>query len=99
VVGLSALSYLVPPIAAVLGDGRTRRWGMAGAAAAMLSRILARTTERGGRRGRARPSQLTGDVLEAAAHPASILAFGALTASSFRARRSGRALWKARVLP
>ena len=99
VVALYLVAYLVPPAVAVLGHGRTRRWGLAGAAAGMLSRLLARDTERGGRRHPDDPGGLADDVLDAAAHPASILAFGALTASSVRARRSGRALWKARVLP
>ena len=87
------------PAAALLGDARTRRWGLAGTAAGVLSRLLARTTERGGRRHPDAPDRLAGDLLDAAAHPASILAFGALTASSIRARRSGRASWKARTLP
>ncbi|SUE14427.1 glycosyltransferase [Rhodococcus gordoniae] len=99
VVALYLVAYLVPPAASLLGDARTRRWGLAGTAAGVLSRLLARTTERGGRRHPDAPDRLAGDLLDAAAHPASILAFGALTASSIRARRSGRASWKARTLP
>jgi len=99
VVALYLLAYLLPPAAALLGEGRTRRWGLVGTAAGMASRLLARVTERGGRTHPDAPDRPADDLLEAVAHPASVLAFGALTASSIRARRSGRAAWKARVLP
>ncbi|MBX4168413.1 glycosyltransferase [Rhodococcus sp. DMU2021] len=99
VVALYLLAYFVPPAAALLGGGRTRRWGVAGATAGVTSRLLARVTERGGRRHPDAPDRPVDDLLDAAAHPASVLAVGALTASSIRARRSGRAAWKARVLP
>lgn len=99
VVALYLLAYLVPPVAAVTGRGRIRRWGVAGTGAGVLSRLLARGTERGGRRHPDAPGRAGEDVLDALAHPVSVLSFGALTVSSLRARRRGRTRWKARILP
>lgn len=87
-----ALGYLVPPVAAITGRGTVRRWGLVGVGAALLSRTLARSAERG--------TTVTGaDVASALAHPAAIAGFGVLTATSLHARRRGRTRWKNRVLP
>lgn len=92
VVATYAVAYVVPPVAALAGHGRTRRWGVLGTAAALLSRVIARAAERGTR-------PVPADALAAATHPVSIAVFGWLTAASVRARSAGRAMWKNRVLP
>lgn len=86
------LAYVLPPIAAIAGRGPVRRWGLIGSVAALVSRTLARSTERG--------TGVSGsDAVTAAGHPASIVGFGALTVASLRARRRGRTGWKNRPLP
>ena len=86
------LAYVLPPVAAVAGHGSVRRWGLAGTAAALVSRTLARSAERG-----TAPSG--SDAVAALGHPAAITGFGALTVASLRARREGRTGWKNRPLP
>jgi hypothetical protein len=82
--GLLALAYVVPPAAALL---RRSPLGLAGYAAAVLSRVLvARRTG----------SRIWPDAL---AHPASIAAFGWLTTISWRRHASGDLQWKGRTLP
>lgn len=76
------LVYIVPPVAALTGS----RLGAAGYAAGVASRVVA--ARRTG--GRAMPDAL--------AHPASIAAFGYLTATSWRERRAGRLRWKGRPI-
>lgn len=85
VVAILALAYVVPPAGALLGPGRsTRLWGAAGFAAAVAGRVL--VARRTGQR-----------VLpDAFAHPASIVAFAGLLATSFRRLRSGRLSWRGR---
>jgi len=83
VVGLLALAYLVPPAAALLGS----RTGLAGYAAGVIGRVV--TARRTG--GRAWPDAL--------AHPASVAAFGWLTARSLRAHHAGALVWKGRRIP
>jgi hypothetical protein len=80
--------YVVPPLAALAGPSRrARAWGAAGYAAGVTGRVLvARRT--GGRA-----------VPDAAAHPASVLAFGALVAVSWRRHHDGTATWRGRSLP
>ncbi|MBF0660052.1 glycosyltransferase [Rhodococcus sp. (in: high G+C Gram-positive bacteria)] len=92
VVTAYAVAYVVPAVAAVAGRGHTRRWGVLGTGAALLSRAVARSTERGERLDAA-------DALGIAAHPVSVVIFGWLTAASVRARSAGRAVWKDRLLP
>ncbi|MBM7460480.1 glycosyltransferase [Rhodococcus coprophilus] len=92
VVTAYTVAYVIPPVAALTGRGRVRRWGVLGTSAAVLSRLIARSAERGTRLGAA-------DTLGAAAHPLSILVFGWLTAASVRVRSAGRAVWKDRLLP
>ncbi|WP_244899351.1 glycosyltransferase [Rhodococcus zopfii] len=86
------LAYVLPPVSAIAGRGAVRRWGLAGTAAALVSRALARSAERG--------TAVTGsDAVSALGHPAAIAGFGALTVASLRARRRGRTDWKNRPLP
>lgn len=92
VVGVYALGYLVPPLAAIAGRGRVRVWGLTGCAAAVVSRLSAASAERGDR-------LTAGDVTSAVAHPLAITVFATLTAVSVRLRRAGRTSWKDRSLP
>ncbi len=82
VLGLFALAYLLPPLAALIGS----RAGLAGYAAAVAGRVV--TARRTG--GRIWP--------DAAAHPVSVAAFTALTVRSLLLRRRGRLAWKGRPL-
>jgi cellulose synthase/poly-beta-1,6-N-acetylglucosamine synthase-like glycosyltransferase len=82
VVGLLALCYIIPPLAALRGS----RTGAVGYTAAVLGRIL--VAWRVG--GRSWPDSL--------AHPASIAVFGWLTARSWQRRKSHRLTWKGRTL-
>ncbi len=82
VVALLSLCYLAPPIAMLRGS----RVGMAGYAAAVVGRAL--VAARVG--GRAWPDSL--------AHPASVAAFGWLTALSWWRRENHRLTWKGRPL-
>lgn len=82
VVGVLALAYVVPPLAALRGS----RVGLVGYAAGVASRVLvARRT-----RGRAWPDAL--------AHPVSVTVFGGLVLDSLRARRRGELRWRGRVV-
>ncbi|MGF7123871.1 glycosyltransferase [Rhodococcus sp. BE178] len=91
VAAAAALTYLVPPAAMLFGRGNTRRWGAVGYAAATASRLAARTVETG-RRPR------VGDLLDAAAHPVSIVGLIGLTVASHRDRRRGGLRWKGRAI-
>jgi hypothetical protein len=88
VIGLLSWLYVVPPVAALAGPtSRARTWGALGYAAGVTGRALvARRT--GGRL-----------VPDAAAHPVSVLAFGALVAESWRRHHAGTATWRGRPLP
>ncbi|MEV0760963.1 glycosyltransferase family 2 protein [Nocardia sp. NPDC050435] len=88
---VAALSYWVPPVAALAGRGGVRRAGCAGYLAAVAGRLLARSTETG------RPPGLA-DTAAALAHPLSIAAYATLTVRSHRARRRGTLTWKQRSL-
>ena len=80
VVALLGLAHVVPAVGALAGS----RVGLVGYAAGVTSRVLvARRTG-----GRAFP--------DAAAHPLSVVCFGALVADSVLARRRGRLRWKGR---
>jgi hypothetical protein len=82
VVGALGLLYVVPPVAALRGA----RIGFLGYAAGVAGRaIVARRVG-----ARAWPDSF--------AHPASIAAFGGLTADSWRRRRRGTLQWKGRAL-
>jgi hypothetical protein len=82
VVALLGTAYVLPAAAAVRGS----RLGALGYLAGVASRVLA--ARRTG--GRVWPDAL--------AHPVSVLVFGYLTASSWRARRTGRLTWKGRAI-
>ncbi|GAB4587523.1 glycosyltransferase family 2 protein [Nocardia sp. IFM 10818] len=88
---VAALAFWAPPLAALFGRGRLRRAGAIGYGAAVAGRVLARSTESGGR--------LTGaDVIAALAHPLSIAAYFRLSARSHRAQGGGTLTWKGRSL-
>jgi hypothetical protein len=82
VCGLLGAAYVVPAAAALRGS----RLGAAGYLAGVASRLIA-ARRTGGRA-----------VPDAFAHPVSVLAFGYLTASSWRDRRAGRLSWKGRAI-
>ncbi|MFI8565074.1 glycosyltransferase [Rhodococcus sp. NPDC078407] len=84
--------YLVPPIAALTATGTTRRLGCAGYLAGTVSRMVARRREAG-------PQFGVDDVVDAALHPVSILAFSALVAESHIRRHRGSLTWKSRTVP
>jgi hypothetical protein len=88
VVALLCAVYVVPPTVALLGSTARIRWlGAAGYGAAVVGRILvARRTGQ-----RALPDTL--------AHPASVVAFSALVARSWRRRRNGQLTWRRRLIP
>lgn len=79
------LAYVVPPLAAIVGpERRTRAVGVAGYAAAVAGRVA--VARRTGQR-----------VLpDTCAHPASIVAFGWLTAESWRRLSRGELRWSGR---
>jgi hypothetical protein len=82
VLALLGTAYVLPAAAALRGS----RVGAVGYLAGVASRVVA--ARRTG--ARAWPDAL--------AHPGSILAFGYLTASSWRERRTGRLTWKGRAI-
>jgi len=88
VVALLAWLYVVPPVAAVAGPTpRARAWGAAGYAAGVTGRaMVARRTG----------ARVVPDV---AAHPVSVLVFGALVAESWRRHVTGGTTWRGRTLP
>lgn len=78
--------FVAPPLAAVLGSGRTRAWGLVGWSAGVASRVVA--------------ARVAGTPAwpDALAHPLSVLALAALTLDSARAHRAGTVQWKGRPL-
>ncbi|MVU82161.1 glycosyltransferase [Nocardia sp. ET3-3] len=87
----AALAFWAPPLAALCGRGRLRRVGLLGYGAGVAARLLARSTETGGRPTRA-------DIVAALAHPLSVAAYLVLSARSHRAYRDNRLRWKRRAL-
>jgi hypothetical protein len=88
VVGGLSFLYVVPAVAGVVArDRRTRASGTLGYAAGVTGRALVAHRTR------------TPVVPDALAHPASVLAFGALVAESWRRKRAGRLAWRGRALP
>lgn len=81
--GLLSWLYVVPPVAAIVGRGRTRAVGLAGYAAGVAGRVVAARTTGG------RPA-------DALAHPLSIGTLVWLTAESLRRRRAGTLTWRGR---
>ena len=82
VLGLLAVAYVVPAAAALAGS----RVGLAGYAAGVTGRVVS-AARTGGRVGP-----------DALAHPLSVVALGALTVRSWRARTAGTLSWKGRTL-
>ncbi|MCM6773349.1 glycosyltransferase [Nocardia sp. CDC159] len=87
----AALAYWTPPLAALLGRGALRRIGLAGYAAAVTARLLARSLESGG-------LPAPADLLAALGHPLSIAAYLRLSIRSHRLHRAGQLTWKGRPL-
>nr|WP_245672328.1 glycosyltransferase family 2 protein [Nocardia anaemiae] len=87
---LAALAYWVPPLAAIGGRGSVRTAGLIGYGAAVASRLLARSLERG--------TTTRTDILVALAHPLSIDAYLRLWTHSRRAHHHNTLTWKARPL-
>jgi hypothetical protein len=86
-VGVGLLgAYVVPAVALLSGDRRTRLAGLLGTVAAVTGRVLA---------GRRTGARVWPDAL---AHPVSVLAFVGLVADSWRRHREGSLTWKARRL-
>ncbi|MGC0364485.1 glycosyltransferase involved in cell wall biosynthesis [Rhodococcus sp. 27YEA15] len=83
--------WTVPALAAAVARGRIRWIGVLGYMAGVASRLLARSTE-------TRRPPTVRDLLDAAAHPVSVVAAVVLTASSTYDRRRGRTTWKGRRL-
>ncbi|MGH8869985.1 MAG: glycosyltransferase [Actinomycetes bacterium] len=81
--GALGLAYVVPPLAALRGS----RAGLLGYAAGVAGRVVT---------GRRTGARVWPDAL---AHPASVLALGALTADSWVRHRRGTLTWKGRRLP
>ncbi|MGI5220267.1 glycosyltransferase [Nocardia sp. CA-290969] len=84
-------AYWLPPLAAVLGRGRVRRWGLLGYGAAVAGRLTARGLETGRAPG-------PGDLAAAVSHPAGVAGYFLLWARSHRDRRRNALTWKGRPL-
>ncbi|WP_433578974.1 glycosyltransferase [Nocardia brasiliensis] len=89
---LAALAFWIPPLAALRARGRTRRTGLLGYAAAITTRLLARSLERGA------PPTPT-DLVAAATHPLAVATYLRLWVRSHHTHRRGRLEWKGRPLP
>lgn len=87
----TAVAYLVPPAAALLGRGRLRWTGTLGYAAAVAGRLLARRMETG-------TAPRVADVGSALAHPVAVAVYQVLVIRSHRARRRGSVRWKGRPI-
>ncbi|MFI5716624.1 glycosyltransferase [Nocardia sp. NPDC051750] len=88
---VAAWAYGLPPLAAALGRGRVRRWGLLGYGAAAGGRLFARSLETG------RPPGWC-DLIAAAAHPLSVTTYLWLWTRSHRDRRRNALTWKGRAL-
>jgi len=86
--GLATLTYLLPPLTALVGPARLRWIGVTGYGAAIIGRLLARGTEGG--------PITTADAAATVAHPLSVIAYLILWIRSRRAHRTGRNRWKGR---
>ncbi|MGY4102129.1 glycosyltransferase [Nocardia sp. R16R-3T] len=87
---VAALAYWVPPLAAIGGRGSLRAAGLIGYCAAVTSRLLARSLERG--------TATRTDPLAALTHPLAIAAYLRLWTRSRRAHRTNTLTWKSRPL-
>lgn len=88
---VAAWAYWLPPLAAALGRGRTRRIGLLGYTAAVAGRLLARGLETG-------TAPQRRELADALAHPCSVAAYLLLWARSQRDRHRNALTWKGRVL-
>ncbi|MFD3705187.1 glycosyltransferase [Nocardia sp. NPDC058658] len=88
---LAALAYWIPPLAALLGRGRTRRAGILGYLAAVTSRLTARTIE-------TRRPPTPSDLASALAHPVAVAHYLSLWTRSHHRHQTGRLRWKQRPL-
>ena len=87
VVAALAWLYVVPSAAAVIGPSRRiRALGTVGYLAGVTGRVLVARRTRG-------------RELDALAHPASVVLFGALVAESWRRHEAGTLTWRGRSLP
>ncbi|WP_089249217.1 glycosyltransferase [Rhodococcoides kyotonense] len=93
VAALMTLTYVVPPVAAVLGSGPTRRAGVVGYGAAVVARTVAAQSERGFRR-----SHLGADLAVASTNPLSVVTYLGLCVVSHRRHARGELTWKRRPL-
>lgn len=84
-------AYLLPPVAAALGRGKIRRWGLLGYGAAVIGRLTARGLETG------RPPG-PGALAAAVSHPVGVAGYFFLWARSHRDRRRNALTWKGRPL-
>ncbi|MFI6778341.1 glycosyltransferase [Nocardia sp. NPDC050412] len=87
---VATLAYWVPPLAAIGGRGSVRTAGLIGYGAAVASRLLARSLERG--------TTTRTDILAGLAHPISIDAYLRLWTRSRHAHRTNLLTWKSRPL-
>jgi glycosyltransferase involved in cell wall biosynthesis len=86
-----SIVYLLPPAAAVLGTGSTRRLGSAGYLAAVTARLCSAQSESAGRANLA-------DLARACAHPISAALFATLVLDSRRRFARNELSWKSRPL-
>nr|WP_296771883.1 glycosyltransferase family A protein [Rhodococcus sp. (in: high G+C Gram-positive bacteria)] len=93
---LLAAVYVLPPVTALFASGTTRRYGVAGYAAAVIARLISARTESSARVGPG--TSLVGIVASSAAHPVSVSLYLALTLESVRRHRLGRNTWKSRPI-
>lgn len=94
VLATMTFAYLIPPMAAVAGTGRTRRIGAVGYAAAVLSRTVAGLSESENRH----LGRIARGVAIATTHPASVVLYGWLSIESHRRHERGMLQWKHRPL-
>lgn len=93
-VGVSVV-YLLPPAAALVGTGRTRRMGTVGYLAAVTARLCSARSESAGR---ADVADLARTAAAACAHPVSAAIFATLVLDSRRRFARNELSWKSRPL-
>lgn len=90
------LIYLLPPVAAVLGSGRTRRLGIAGYLVAVAGRLCSGLSESAPRSGNI--GDIVRSTASAVAHPISTAIFASLVLDSRRRFARSELSWKSRQL-
>ncbi|MFD6894381.1 glycosyltransferase [Rhodococcus sp. NPDC060086] len=91
VLGAALIAYLLPPAAALLGSGSTRRLGAVGYLAAVVARTSSARSEAGG-------PGIVRHTVYAGAHPVSTALFATLVLDSHRRRSRNQLSWKSRPL-